>query len=235
MLRFRRSCAVAECRAVSVLDDCVRAGQADADTRSDVVVPARGRADAVARRQVGRLRGHRGRTTTRRRTSPISGSSPADGSSAPRRLTSNKGWRERCRLERRQPRLAFAAKRDDDEVAQIYVLDVARGGEAQRVTSAPTAASAPQVEPRRQADRVPGGGVAGRDRRRVEPQGRPGQEERQVEGPHLRDVSDPQFRRWIDESKTQLWVVDVGGDRKSRPLFAASRSWRRCRATPAMR
>jgi hypothetical protein len=41
-------------------------------------------------------------------------------------------------------RIAFTAKRDDDEVAQVYVLDFAAGGEARRVTSSPLAAIACQ-------------------------------------------------------------------------------------------
>src|SRR5574339_104423 len=71
----------------------------------------------------------------------------ADGRSSPRRLTSNKGSESGPAWSADSARLAFAARRDDDEVAQIYVLDVARGGDAQRVTNAPTAASAPRWSP----------------------------------------------------------------------------------------
>src|SRR4026208_2377089 len=71
----------------------------------------------------------------------------SDGRSAPRRVTPNKGSESGPRGDADSTRLAFAAKRDDDEVSQIYVLDVALGGEAQRVTNTPTAASTPKWSP----------------------------------------------------------------------------------------
>jgi dipeptidyl aminopeptidase/acylaminoacyl peptidase len=44
-------------------------------------------------------------------------------------------------------KLAFTAKRDADEVAQVYVLDLVAGGEAERLTSLSTGASAPKWSP----------------------------------------------------------------------------------------
>ena len=91
------------------------------------------------------------RPTTRRRRSPISGSCPPTaarrraGSRPPRAARAEPRWSPDSR------RLAFTAKREDDEVSQIYVLDVAGGGEARRVSGSPLAARAPRVEPRRRA------------------------------------------------------------------------------------
>ena len=62
---------------------------------------------------------------------------PTDGSAPPRRLTATQDGRERRGVEPGRQRIAFAARRDTDEVAQIYVIDVAAGGEAQRVTNSP--------------------------------------------------------------------------------------------------
>jgi len=70
-----------------------------------------------------------------------------DGSGTPRRLTFSKSgesgvtWSEDSKL------LAFAAKRDGDDVSQLYVLDVAEGGEAVRVTALATGARSPQFSP----------------------------------------------------------------------------------------
>ena len=50
-------------------------------------------------------------------------------------------------MESGQQRLAFSAKREGDEVAQIYVLDVIGGGEAVRVTSLSTGARSPEWRP----------------------------------------------------------------------------------------
>jgi len=55
---------------------------------------------------------------------------PAAGRAQPRRLTSSKAGESGPAWSADSTRLAFAAGRDDDEVAQIYVLDVARGGDA---------------------------------------------------------------------------------------------------------
>ncbi|MBL9214078.1 MAG: S9 family peptidase [Opitutaceae bacterium] len=44
-------------------------------------------------------------------------------------------------------KLAFTTTREGDEVSQVYVLDLAAGGEAERVTSLSTGASAPKWSP----------------------------------------------------------------------------------------
>jgi Tol biopolymer transport system component len=71
---------------------------------------------------------------------------PADGSSAPRRLTSSRRGEAGVVWSPDSQRLAFSTRRDGDESDQIYVLPVA-GGEAQRVTSLASGASNPQWRP----------------------------------------------------------------------------------------
>ncbi len=71
----------------------------------------------------------------------------ADGSSAPRRLTSTPGAESGVAWSQDSTRVAFAARRGDDEVPQLYVLDLAHGGEAQRVSSVSTGARAPRWNP----------------------------------------------------------------------------------------
>jgi dipeptidyl aminopeptidase/acylaminoacyl peptidase len=72
---------------------------------------------------------------------------PADASAKPRRLTFTKGNESGVVWSADSQRLAFSAKREGDEVNQIYVLDVAEGGEAVRVTSLATGARSPQWRP----------------------------------------------------------------------------------------
>ncbi|HEY7921925.1 MAG TPA: prolyl oligopeptidase family serine peptidase, partial [Vicinamibacteria bacterium] len=72
---------------------------------------------------------------------------PADGSAKPRRLTAGKAAESGARFSPDGRRIAFSAKRDDDEVSQIYVLDVGQGGEAQRVSASPLAARGPVWSP----------------------------------------------------------------------------------------
>lgn len=72
---------------------------------------------------------------------------PADGSKKERRLTFTKGGESGVTWSPDSERLAFSAKREGDDVSQIYVLDVADGGEAMRVTSLATGARSPQWRP----------------------------------------------------------------------------------------
>ena len=69
-----------------------------------------------------------------------------DGSTPPRRLTSGKAGEGDPVWSPDGTRLAFTAKREGDEVSQVYVLELA-GGEAQRVTDWATGAKSPQFSP----------------------------------------------------------------------------------------
>jgi len=72
---------------------------------------------------------------------------PADGSAPPRQLTYSKGGEDGVDWSPDSRRIAFSARRDGDESAQIYVLDVIAGGEARRVTNASSGASDPKFSP----------------------------------------------------------------------------------------
>ncbi len=116
---------------------------------------------------------------------------PADGSAPPRRLTfstsaeANPAWSPDSR------RIAFAAKRDGQDETQIYVLDIAGGGEAERVTDVATGATRPAVEARRTGNPVFEHDVSRRARRRRESQADRGAQGAQVQRAGLRGVSDP--------------------------------------------
>jgi dipeptidyl aminopeptidase/acylaminoacyl peptidase len=146
-----------------------------------------------------------------------------DGRAEPRRLTSAKGSESGASWSADSARVAFAAKRDDDEVAQIYVLNVAMAGEAQRVTNAPTAARAPKWSPDGrhivfQAAVWPGATDEESNRKAVQEKKNAKSKVRVYETFPIRN-----FDKWVDESKTQLWIVDVNGDRNSRALYASSK------------
>lgn len=72
---------------------------------------------------------------------------PADGSTPPRRLTRTRGPESGVQWSPDSRRIAFSARREGDDAAQIYVLDVTAGGEAQRVTSLSTGAGSPRWRP----------------------------------------------------------------------------------------
>jgi len=69
-----------------------------------------------------------------------------DQSAAPRRLTWTKGGEGGAQFSPDSTKIAFSAKREGDDEAQIYVLPL-QGGEAMRVTSLSTGASGPLWSP----------------------------------------------------------------------------------------
>jgi dipeptidyl aminopeptidase/acylaminoacyl peptidase len=71
---------------------------------------------------------------------------PSDRSVPPRRLTSGKAAEGSPVFSPDSRRIAFVAKREGDDVSQIYVLELA-GGEAQRVTNWATGARSPLFSP----------------------------------------------------------------------------------------
>ena len=72
---------------------------------------------------------------------------PADGSAPPRRITGSKSAENDPVWSPDSRRIAFSAKREGDEQAQIYILDVIGGGEARRATASATDAARPQWRP----------------------------------------------------------------------------------------
>jgi dipeptidyl aminopeptidase/acylaminoacyl peptidase len=72
---------------------------------------------------------------------------PADASQPPRRLTNTKAPEKGVAWSPDSRAIAFATKREGDESEQIYILDIAAGGEARRLTNLSTSASNPQWRP----------------------------------------------------------------------------------------
>ncbi|MFT3681303.1 MAG: prolyl oligopeptidase family serine peptidase [Ferruginibacter sp.] len=65
----------------------------------------------------------------------------------PRKITSTKAGESQYAWSPDNKTIAFVAKREGDEVAQVYTINIEDGGEAQRVTTLSTGASAPHWSP----------------------------------------------------------------------------------------
>jgi dipeptidyl aminopeptidase/acylaminoacyl peptidase len=70
-----------------------------------------------------------------------------DANSAPRRLTNTRASEGGVTWSADSRSIAFTSKREGDEAEQVYVLDLASGGEARRLTNVSTGASKPQWRP----------------------------------------------------------------------------------------
>ena len=71
---------------------------------------------------------------------------PTDGSTPARKLTTTRGGESGAAFSPDGRTIAFTARRDGDEVDQIYLLPI-DGGEARRLTNMPTGASTPRFRP----------------------------------------------------------------------------------------
>ncbi|MES1218422.1 MAG: S9 family peptidase [Bacteroidota bacterium] len=71
----------------------------------------------------------------------------ADGSAKPRRLTFGKGTESGYKWSPDSKLIAFSAKREEDEVGQLYIINIIEGGEAQRFTNISTGAANPLWSP----------------------------------------------------------------------------------------
>jgi dipeptidyl aminopeptidase/acylaminoacyl peptidase len=72
---------------------------------------------------------------------------PTDGLKPPRRLTNTKAPEDDVAWSPDSTSIAFSTKREGDEAEQIYILGLAEGGEAHRLTNISTGARNPQWRP----------------------------------------------------------------------------------------
>ncbi len=70
-----------------------------------------------------------------------------DGLKAPRRITNTKAPEDDVAWSPDSASIAFSTKRESDDVEQIYILDLAQGGEARRLTNISTGAKSPKWRP----------------------------------------------------------------------------------------
>jgi len=148
---------------------------------------------------------------------------PGDGSAKPRRITFTKASESDVTWSPDSRRIAFSAKREGDDAAQIYLLDVASGGEAQRVTNVATGARNPQFSPDGNAILFvtgvwPGAADDEANRKLVK--------ERKERKYNVRVYTAFPIRhwdRWLDEQQTHLEVQSLESGAKPHDLFAGTK------------
>lgn len=147
---------------------------------------------------------------------------PTDGGAPPRRVTSTRGAESGAVWSPDSRRLAFAARREGDEVPQIYLLDLIGGGEAQRVTQLSSGARSPQWRPDGQAllfqSSVYPGARNDEEQRRLAA-------ERKARRYRARVYDTFPIRnwdRWIEETQTHLFVQSIENGAEPRDLLAGT-------------
>ncbi|MBI4877516.1 MAG: S9 family peptidase [Acidobacteria bacterium] len=147
---------------------------------------------------------------------------PVDGSAPPRRLTQSPGSEGGAVFSPDSRRLAFTAKREGDDAAQVYVLPL-DGGEATRVSSISTGAASPVWRP---------DGKAILFQSRVWPGAASDEENRKQAAEHkarkysARAYDSFPFRywdRWLDELKPHLFVQALEEGAQARDLLAGTK------------
>ncbi len=144
-----------------------------------------------------------------------------DGREPARRITADKAGESGVAWSADSRRIAFAAKRGDDKQAQLHVLDLARGGEAQRVTKLSTGAGSPQFSPDGArllfSSRVPPGSMSDADSERLAKE----EEERKYKARVYTGFPIRFWDKWLDDKQGRLFVQEIGRG-EARDLLAGT-------------
>ncbi len=148
---------------------------------------------------------------------------PAQGSAAPRRLTSSKASESGVAWSPDSKRIAFSTRREGDEQPQIYILSL-EGGEAQRVTNLSTGAFSPSFSPDGKSllfqSQIYRGAADDEANRKIGA-------ERKARKYNVRTYESYPIRfwdRWLDEARaTHLFVLELQEGSKPRDLLASTK------------
>ena len=148
---------------------------------------------------------------------------PLDGSAPARQLTQTKATESGAEWSPDATRVAFSTKRDGDDVAQIYVLDVVRGGEAERMTSLSTGARAPQWSPDGKqllfvSEVYPGAADDEANKKAAK-----AVKDRKYNARVYESFPIKYWDRWLDEKKAHLFVQEAKAGAKARDLLAGTK------------
>ncbi|WP_414664443.1 S9 family peptidase [Horticoccus sp. 23ND18S-11] len=148
---------------------------------------------------------------------------PVDGSQPPRQLTRTKAPESGVEWSPDSTRVAFVTKREGDDVSQIYTIDVARGGEAERVTSLSTGARTPRWSPDGTkllfvSEVFPGAKDDDANKKQAK-----AVKERKYNARVYEGFPIKYWDRWLDDKQPHLFVQDAKPGAKARDLLAATR------------
>lgn len=144
-----------------------------------------------------------------------------DGRTPPRQITTARSAESGVAWSPDSRTIAFSARRNGDDAAQIYLLDIERGGEARAVTSISTGARLPVFSP--DGSRIAFTSDVHPDSRNDEDSKRIAKEEKELDH-HVRTFESFPIRnwdRWLENRQTRVFVqaIDAG---EARDLLAGT-------------
>ncbi|MBJ7311094.1 prolyl oligopeptidase family serine peptidase [Rugamonas sp. CCM 8940] len=143
--------------------------------------------------------------------------------SAPRRLTFSKGGESAAAWSPDSRQLVFVAKRDGDEAGQLYRIDVAAGGEAQRLTTLTLGARQPKWSPDGKqllfvSDIFPGNANEDEVKKTFKER-----KDRKYSARAYETFPPRFFDKWLDDKQVRLFVMDAQAGATARSLLAGSK------------
>jgi dipeptidyl aminopeptidase/acylaminoacyl peptidase len=146
---------------------------------------------------------------------------PTNRSVGARRITADKAAESSVTWSADSQRIAFTAKRGEDKQPQVYILDLALAGEAQRATRLSTGASTPRFSPDGSqllfTSRVYPESKVDADNERLAKE----EEEQKYKARVYTSFPIRYWDKWLDNKQSRLFVQRIG-DQDARDLLANS-------------
>lgn len=138
----------------------------------------------------------------------------------PRRITSTKEPESGVSWSADSRKIAFSTKRDGDSAAQVYVLDLAGGGEAERITTFPAGARQPRWSPDGKRLLFVSDVYSGAEDDEAPRADEPKEQKSQVR--IFEQFPIRHWDRWLDQRSPHLFVQEVRPGAPARDLLAGT-------------
>ncbi len=140
-----------------------------------------------------------------------------------RQLTHTKGGESGVNWSPDSAKIVFATKRDGDDAPQLYVLDLARGGEAERVTNLTLGARQPKWNPDGKRLLFVSDVFPGADDEAANKKAAKERKDRKTNARAYEQFPPRYWMQWLDDKKAHLFVQDAKADAAARDLLAGSK------------
>lgn len=144
---------------------------------------------------------------------------PTDRSVVPRKLTDSKASESSYTWAPASDKIAFTSKKEDDEVSQVYILDILNGGESQKITNLSSGASSPVFSPDGKkilfTSRVYAKAFEDSVFKRIDKTVK----DRKYKARVYTTFPVRDFDQWIDEKQTHLYIQDATPNAVASNLF----------------